>query len=95
MTQRSAGNPQYDIVLHIGVAGGHDYYTLETLAHRDNYTKKDINGETMEDDGLWQNEYKAPAILHTSFDTKDVWRRWKSGLTVSRASMLLRQGLWD
>ena len=74
--------PEYDIVLHIGMASGRDYYTLETLAHRDNYTKKDVDGETMEDDLLWQREYKSPEILHTSFDTEDVWRRWKGALTV-------------
>ena len=77
---------QYDAILHIGVAGGRNYYTLETLAHRDYYTKKDVDGETMEGDTLWREEYKAPATLHTSYDTEDVWRRWKAGLTVSMDS---------
>lgn len=74
--------PLYDIILHIGVASGRDYYTLETLAHRDKYTKKDVDGETMEYDRLWQDKLKAPEILQPSFDVEDVWRRWKAGLTV-------------
>ncbi|CAF9907011.1 MAG: hypothetical protein HETSPECPRED_007018 [Heterodermia speciosa] len=35
----------------------------------------------MEDDTLWREDYRAPATLHTSYDTEDVWRRWKGGLT--------------
>lgn len=65
------------------MASGRAYYTLETLAHRDNYTKKDVDGKTMEDGSLWQREYKSPGVLHTSFDTEDIWRRWKGALTVS------------
>ena len=81
--EKVSTKPQYDAILHIGVAGGRDYYTLETLAHRDYYTKKDVDGETMEGDTLWREDYEAPAVLHTSYDTEDVWRRWKGGLTVS------------
>lgn len=82
--------PLYDVILHIGVASGRSFYTLETLAHRDKYTKKDVNGETMEYDSLWQDQYKAPEILQPSFDVEDVWRRWKGGLTVGiNLSMLM------
>jgi len=35
----------------------------------------------MADDTLWKNSYESPEILHSSFDTEDVWRRWKAGLT--------------
>lgn len=34
----------------------------------------------MADDTLWKDTYKSPEILHPSFDTEDVWRRWKAGL---------------
>ena len=72
--------PKYDIVLNIGLAPGRTFYTLETLAHRDGYIKKDVDGQTLEGDTFWQREYKAPERLSTSFKTQDVWRRWKSGL---------------
>lgn len=94
-SQRTDGRieqPLYDVILHIGVASGRDYYTLETLAHRDKYTKKDVNGETMEDDRLWQDKYKAPEILQPSFDVEDVWRRWKGGLTVGIILWILSHG---
>lgn len=34
----------------------------------------------MADDTLWNDVYKSAEILHSSFDTEDVWRRWKAGL---------------
>ena len=76
----SKTHPRYDIVLHIGMAYGRDFYTLETQAHRDGYTKKDIHDRTMADDKLWKEDYQSPEVLHTGFDAKDVWRRWKAGL---------------
>ncbi|CAF9926071.1 MAG: hypothetical protein ALECFALPRED_003351 [Alectoria fallacina] len=72
--------PKFDIVLNIGLAPGRHFYTMETLAHRDGYNKKDVDGNTLEGDTFWQIEYEAPETLYSSFDTKDVWRRWKSGL---------------
>ena len=72
--------PNYDIVLNIGLAPGRTFYTLESLGHRDGYDRKDEDGKTLTGDTFWQREYNAPERLHTSFDTEDVWRRWKSGL---------------
>lgn len=70
----------YDMVLNIGLAPGRSFYTLETLGHRDGYDRKDEDGKTLMGDTFWQREYNAPERLHTSFNTEDVWRRWKSGL---------------
>ena len=72
--------PNYDIVLNIGLAPGRNFYTLETRAHRDGYNKRDEDGKTLEGDTFWRIELRAPERLHTSFDAEDVWRRWKSGL---------------
>ena len=72
--------PNYDIVLNIGMALGRKFYTLETCAHRDGYDKPDVEGKTLQGDTYWKDEYGSPEILHTGFDTEDVWRRWKSGL---------------
>lgn len=76
--------PIYDIVLHLGMAPGRDFFTLETCAHRDGYRRKDALGELLEGD-YWKQKYDAPKILHTGFDTKDVLKRWKSGLEVSHS----------
>lgn len=72
--------PQFDIVLHIGMAPGRKFFALETCAHQDGYDTKDVKGETMEGDTLWTEKYRAPSTLRPDFDTEDVWRRWKSGL---------------
>lgn len=34
-------NPDY--IFHIGMAGGRNYYTLESLAHRDGYRIRDVD----------------------------------------------------
>ena len=78
----SHSHSSYDIILHIGMAPGRDFFTLETCAHRDGYKREDVFGETLEGDNFWKQKYDAPKILHTEFDTDDVWKRWKSGLEV-------------
>lgn len=70
------------MVLHIGMAPGRSFFTLETCAHRDGYKRKDVNGETLEGDTFWKDKYDAPKILLSSFDTVDVLKRWKLGLKV-------------
>ena len=79
---RSTPEPvaRYNVILHIGVAPERDYYAFERLSHRDDYTKPDINGNNMSNDQLWKKEYQSPEVLRTSFNTEDVWRRWKAGL---------------
>jgi len=74
--------PKYDIILHIGMAAGRKFYTLETRAHRDGYKSKDVDGQTFEGDTFWEEEYGAPEILQSTFDAEDVWRRWKSDVMV-------------
>ena len=78
----SKSQPNYDVVLFIGMAAPRDYYTLETLAHRDGYLFPDVDGKTMQGDEEWK-KLGAPGILKTAFDTEDVWRRWKAELVVS------------
>lgn len=70
----------FDLVLNIGLAANHQFYTMETRAHRDGYVRQDVRGETMENDVLWKDELHAPEILESTLDTVDVWRRWKSAL---------------
>lgn len=81
VTQPPKATPNYDVVLNIGMAPGRSFFTLETCAHRDGYNKKDVEGRMLVGDTFWKDAYQSPEILHTSFDTEDVWRRWKSALS--------------
>lgn len=82
LSKSSRLDPNFDIVLHIGMAPGRKFFALETCAHQDGYDRQDVNGDTMEGDTLWTGEYHAPSTLRSDYDTEDVWRRWKSGLVV-------------
>lgn len=70
-----------DFVLHIGMAGGRDCYSLETRAHRDGYRIKDVDdcdgfscGEL-----VWKRE-GVPDCLLVRWDEDDVLRRWEQGV---------------
>lgn len=84
----AAPQPNYDIVVHIGMAPGCGFYSLEKWAHRDGYTRKDVNHETMDGDAFWKQEYGAPQGLQTSFDAESVLQKWKEELPVHRPSPL-------
>ncbi|EXJ65679.1 uncharacterized protein A1O5_11206 [Cladophialophora psammophila CBS 110553] len=75
----STHNP--DFVLHIGMAGGRDCYSLETRGHRDNYRIKDVD----DCDGFtWgENRWKTegvPEVLYVGWDEVDVLARWEEGV---------------
>lgn len=75
-----------DYILHIGMAGGREYYTLETLAHRDGYRIRDIDGR----DGYRAGEerWKAeglPGVLEVGWGLRDVERRWRAELGLDAA----------
>ncbi|KAF2685841.1 peptidase C15, pyroglutamyl peptidase I-like protein [Lentithecium fluviatile CBS 122367] len=79
-------NPMYprpDIVLHIGLAAGRPYYTLEKGAHGRGYGAiPDVDGERFPDE-VGDEKFPPelfPYVLHTSFDTSDVVARWRSCL---------------
>ena len=78
LMKRAKGKPKYDQVLNIGMAPGRRFYSLETCGHRDGYNRNDVDAKTLTGDTFWQDTYKSPEVLHTTFDTEDVWRRWKS-----------------
>ncbi|KAK5046671.1 hypothetical protein LTR84_007432 [Exophiala bonariae] len=70
-----------DFVLHIGMAGGRDCYSLETRGHRDGYRIKDVD----DNDGfscgelVWKRE-GVPDCLLVHWDEDDVLRRWEQGV---------------
>ena len=70
-----------DFILHIGMAGGRDCYSLETRGHRDGYRIKDVDdcdgfgcGEV-----VWKRE-GVPDCLLVAWDEDDVLRRWEKGV---------------
>lgn len=68
-----------DLVLHIGMASGRDFYTLEQIGHRDGYHKyKDVDGKILpEDDGLLRFA-DCPAAMTTSLNYAAVLGKWQT-----------------
>ena len=78
------GEPDY--VFHIGMAGGRDFYALETRAQRDGYRIRDVDGR----DGYLDGELRwraagLPEWLGVGWDVRDVDRRW--GMEMERVEM--------
>ncbi|KAF2835856.1 peptidase C15, pyroglutamyl peptidase I-like protein [Patellaria atrata CBS 101060] len=77
----SSTQPKIDIVLHIGLAAGIDYYTIERLARREGYDDEgrcDVDGKSFTRKDSRKVWYDCPDYLTTGFDYADVWRRWRS-----------------
>ncbi|EXJ85491.1 hypothetical protein A1O1_05855 [Capronia coronata CBS 617.96] len=70
-----------DFILHIGVAGGRDCYSLETRAHRDGYRIKDVDDTDgfSHGESLWKKE-GVPDVLLVGWDEADVLSRWERGV---------------
>lgn len=78
-----------DYVIHIGMASGRQFYSVERRGHRDGYTMKDVDqkflndGERRKQQGdnwVWAG---LPEELLSSVAIDDVWRRWRCALPVS------------
>ena len=67
-----------DYIIHIGMAGGRDYYTLETLARRDGYKIKDVDDQEGWTVGerRWKSEH-LPETMWTGYNEDDVLARWR------------------
>ncbi|KAJ9608680.1 hypothetical protein H2200_006451 [Cladophialophora chaetospira] len=76
-----------DFILHIGMAGGRDCYSLETRGHRDNYRIKDVDDA----DGMTWGEQRwkregIPEILYVGWNEAEVLRRWEDGVKTGLAA---------
>jgi len=72
-----------DYMVHIGMATGRRYYSVERRGHRDGYKMKDVDDELLENvDQEEKNDIWAemPDELLTSCDIDDTWRRWRVAL---------------
>jgi len=74
-----------DYMIHIGMASGRKYYSVERRGHRDGYAMRDVDDELLEGTEkreageLWAWEGLPEEILSdTNID--DIWRRWRAAL---------------
>jgi pyrrolidone-carboxylate peptidase len=61
----SNGGRRPDLIIHIGIASPRQYYSVETLAHRDDYIITDIEGRTGYEDGekRWRQSDLPPILI--------------------------------
>lgn len=81
--------PSPDIILHIGLAAGRNYYAIEQGSRSRGYGNiADVDRQRFDDDSAEKQfpASKFPSTLSTSFDTKDVLACWKESLKSSSPS---------
>jgi pyrrolidone-carboxylate peptidase len=70
-----------DLVLHVGMASGREFYTAELYAHRDGYYKnKDLDGKTLPPDHGAVHFGDCPPRMRTSLDYDALVQRWRTNL---------------
>jgi pyroglutamyl-peptidase len=78
-----------DLALHIGMAGPPVVYSIEHRAHRDGYSRKDVDGQLLEDEKRHESEgsdwiwHGVPNELFTDLDIDDIFKRWVGRCPVS------------
>jgi len=75
-----------DYMVHIGMASGRRFYSVERRGHRDGYNMRDVDGEFLGDEErqkvegdkwIWAD---VPEELETACNIDDIWRRWRIAL---------------
>jgi len=72
-----------DYMVHIGMATGRRFYSVERRGHRDGYKMKDVNGQFLEELDRQEKHWTwagMPDELQSSCDIDDTWRRWRVAL---------------
>lgn len=76
-----------DYMIHLGMATGRDYFTIETCGSRDGYAYPDANGEFLGDGDRRRKEGDnwiwagLPERLETDLNTHQILLRWRRALT--------------
>jgi len=77
-----------DYCVHIGMASGRRFYSVERRGHRNGYGMEDVDNELLGDHARKKIEgderiwHGLPEILLSDADVDDVWRRWRIALPV-------------
>ncbi|KAG9233660.1 pyroglutamyl peptidase-like protein type I [Amylocarpus encephaloides] len=75
-----------DYMVHIGMASGRKFYSVERRGHRDGYHGRDVDQKLLNDEErrfrgddkwIWSG---MPEELLSSIAVDDVWRRWRTAL---------------
>lgn len=73
-------------MIHIGMASGRKFYSVERRGHRDGYYMKDVNEELLADVERRKMEGKnwiwngLPEEILSDTNIDDIWRRWRTAL---------------
>lgn len=84
-----------DFAIHIGMASGRKFYSVERRGHRDGYNMKDVDNELLGDAERRRVEgekwiwHGMPDELLSVVDVDDVWKRWRAALPVRLVLLLL------
>jgi len=71
--------PRVDYAIHIGMAYGRRFYSIEKQAHRDGYAMRDVDGKSSEG---WTEDWvkrDVPAVLGSDIDIEGVCGAWRKG----------------
>ncbi|TVY83506.1 Pyroglutamyl-peptidase [Lachnellula suecica] len=75
-----------DYAIHIGMASGRKFYSVERRGHKDGYLMRDVDNEFLADAERRKEEQEKwiwdglPEELLSSLNIDDVWRRWRTAL---------------
>lgn len=67
------GGKRPDVIIHMGIASSRDYYSVETLAHRDDYNITDVDGVIGYEYGekIWKDQGFPPVLKPGLADQAD------------------------
>lgn len=75
-------------MVHVGMATGRKFYSVERRGHRDGYAMRDVDEELLGDAERREREGREwvwngmPEELRSDVDVDDTWRRWGAALPV-------------
>lgn len=84
--------PKIDYMIHVGMASGRKFYSVERRGHRDGYNMGDVDGVVLGDEKeradrkgekwIWED---CPSEILSDVDVDDVWRRWRLARQVCKS----------